>query len=233
MIKKLVLLMLFFITIQKSNAQLISDSVEVLPSSKIFGLTPAKKSTHIHGIALGLMASAKKLDTLHISGLNLELGPFVLIGLPYFVIGSIIAPFNRDTTRKNAGGVMTNYNIFEDSVLVGNSKIEGLSIGILGSTESNYLNGVGISGLVSFYDKMNGLVVSGLINGQYEFKGVSIAVFRNKTTLGTGVQIGLFNTSKTGNLIQIGLLNRIGNRVTPFINFRFKSKKIRSQNHPQ
>jgi hypothetical protein len=69
-----------------------------------------------------------------------------------------------------------------------------------------------------------GLLISGLLNRNYEFNGLSIAGLANVAQKVRGVQVGLINTCETGQVLQIGLFNRIGKRVTPIINFRFRKK---------
>ena len=94
---------------------------------------------------------------------------------------------------------------------------------MLGSfiTNNSTSNGVSISIVGNGANKMNGLAISGLFNINYQLKGVQIATLHNKTTHARGLQIGLFNSCKTGKLVQLGLINKIGKRALPFINARF------------
>ena len=42
------------------------------------------------------------------------------------------------------------------------------------------------------------------------------------SAFGKGLQIGLFNSCKEGKVVQIGLLNKIGKRTIPLLNFKLK-----------
>lgn len=229
-------IILFFILLSFFYSSLsdAQDSLELKKSilvKKVFGFTPVNKSTEINGLAVGLWADGLRQNKLSINGLSIELDLFTIIGLPYVVVGSLVAPFNQDTTKKYTGALLS-YNRFVDSISPGNTIISGVSIGILGSNEANYLKGVGINGFMCGIHKIDGLVLSGFVNINYELNGVSVAGFRNKATKAKGIQIALFNTCNSGKLIQIGLLNRIGRRVTPFINFSLKSNKSRGKHYP-
>lgn len=101
--------------------------------------------------------------------------------------------------------------------------VNGVSISVGGMTET-INKGVIVNGLACFSYKTSGLLVSGLIHKSYEFNGLSIAGLANVAKVMRGVQIGLINKCQTGQVLQIGLFNRIGKRVVPIINFRFKKE---------
>ena len=98
--------------------------------------------------------------------------------------------------------------------------IHGVSISLGGLTE-DFPKGLIINGLSGFSYTMSGVQISGLLNESYQTKGVSIAGLVNHATRAHGLQIGLINNCRTGKVVQIGLFNRIGNRIVPFVNLRF------------
>lgn len=222
----LILVSVFLVLTYPSKAQ--SDSTQKIDYKNRYGIftTPVSKNTQIDGVAIGLLMSVpwRHADYLKIDGLNLEISPFGAIGAPLAFIASIFSPFNRDTSD-HSNGDLGSYNIFPEKNDTSSTLINGLSVSIGGTVRETKINGVTLNGLINFGDCTNGFELTGFMNLHHEFNGIIIAGFRNKTTTGKGVQIGLFNTCKSGRLIQLGLLNRIGKRVTPFINFSFKKNK--------
>lgn len=95
----------------------------------------------------------------------------------------------------------------------------------IGGISETYNCGLFLNGLSGFCYKVKGVQISGLINNIQALEGIFIAALGNVTTNARGLQIGLINKCKTGNVVQIGLFNRIGKRVIPFVNFQFKKEK--------
>lgn len=115
-------------------------------------------------------------------------------------------------------------DVFTDSPFVFETKITGASIcigGVLGDTK---ITGLSLNGGISMAEEVVGVEATGVLNLHYSFRGIMIAGLRNKVTTGRGLQIGLFNTCRQGQVVQIGLINRIGKRITPIVNFSFRRK---------
>lgn len=190
-------------------------------------VTPVTKNTTINGIAMGLMAiPMRKAEILIINGLNIEASPFSVLGGVMFLMGSILSPFDtssKGTTRVNVEEIRDFFPFYVDSIFTNKPKsaINGLSIST-GLSGIDKLSGVAVNGITSSPYQMNGVEITGLINFHYSFKGFIVAGFRNKTTFGEGLQIGLFNSCREGKVVQIGLLNRIGKRIMPLLNFKLK-----------
>ncbi|RYD97630.1 MAG: hypothetical protein EOP54_10255 [Sphingobacteriales bacterium] len=188
-----------------------------------FAWTPSRQHTVVKGLALGLNAKPwNDSIAININGMNLELGPMGLIlglwGTAYGLIGH-----NNDATgerisffSKYGYGSLTTVPQYA-------TYIKGLSISVFGLIET-YNKGVFINGLAGDSYTMEGIQVSGLINHTTELTGASIALLTNNATKVNGVQIGLINKCKSGNVVQIGLFNRIGKRVTPFINLNITKR---------
>lgn len=203
-----------------------TDSV----SSKIrngIWLTPVSRyNTTINGLAVGLLAGAiMDAEEIYVNGVNLEASPLSVVGGTIVLVGSFISPITTDLKKTYSPHKNKNLDFFpyfiDSASKIQSIKINGLSIST-GLPIINELNGVAINGIYSGVEIMNGLEITGLINYHYTFNGALIAGFRNKTTRGRGIQIALFNSCLECNAVQIGLINRIGKRVTPLINFSLK-----------
>lgn len=204
---------------QKTSNSIIIDTVH-------FQLSPKNKHVVINGLSIGwtIHPWSTWQDTcfVKLNGINLEVGPIGLIGGLYGPIYGFVGV--KDDSNRIAN-FFSNYGYLDfDSKVRHGTFVNGISLSICGIDETNN-NGLVINGLSGLVHKTNGLQISGLINIMYEFKGASIALINNTATKGKGVQIGLINKCQTGQLVQIGLFNRIGKRVTPFINFRFRKEK--------
>lgn len=121
--------------------------------------------------------------------------------------------------RKN---LLYDYLVYKEDTF----RINGINIGT-GSIIDQSVNGVNIDGIYTFANSINGVSVTPLLSKLFKYNGLLIGGLYNKTTIGKGVQIGLINDCKDCQGVQIGLINKIGKRVTPFINFRFK-KRLKS-----
>lgn len=226
-------LIVLLVIYHKSYSQLPDSSQFIYKTRNVIGLTPVKRNVTINGVAIGFMGRPwKGAESLKVNGLNLDTSPFALFGGVLAFVGTFLSPFNmlgkNDAPRDELGFS----DVFPDSVSgVPEVAIEGasLSAGLLRNCE---LRGVSLNAFVSFTDQTNGMEVTGIMNLHYSFKGIIIAALRNKTTTGKGVQIALINSCKSGHVIQFGLLNRIGNRVLPIVNFSLKKRRPGIDNVP-
>ena len=186
-----------------------------------FHLSPKDKHIVVNGASLGLSINPWT-DTCFVkmNGLNIELGPLGIIGGIWGTMYGLVGV-------KDAKGNTVNFfsrHQFADSVDVKyGTFVNGVSISV-GGIGDTFNNGVIVNGLSCFSYKTTGLLVSGLINRSYECNGLSIAGLANVARVVRGVQIGLINKCATGQVLQIGLFNRIGKRVVPIINFRFRKE---------
>jgi hypothetical protein len=73
-----------------------------------------------------------------------------------------------------------------------------------------------------------GTEMSFVMNSNFYFSGSQLSMWGNRAVEGRGLQFGMFNSCQNGSVVQIGLLNRIGNRVLPLINLNLK-KRPRAQ----
>jgi hypothetical protein len=182
---------------------------------KRFSLTPQKHHLIVNGIAFGVSAHPLELnDTLytHVNGFNLEVGPMGIIGgLWGTMFGFAGAGFFSGKGYMTARE--TQYPCY-------GTRIRGVSVSI-GGVGDSFIKGLMINGLSSYNYKVSGVQVTGLVNRVYQSKGVSVAGLVNHATRANGLQIGLINNCRTGKVVQIGLFNRIGKRIVPFVNLRF------------
>lgn len=223
MLKQLIITCILIISCLLSYGQTDSTKNLTYRTRYLLFTTPVKKNTIINGVAVGIMAVPwMKAESLKINGINIELEPMVVFVFPSVVFGSFFAPFRRDSLKQNESP-LDNYNLFPERAVFYGTSINGINLSGGGVSDSK-INGISVNGLTAFAEEVNGIEITGVMNLHYSFNGVIIAGFRNKTTTGNGPQIGLFNTCKSGQLVQIGLFNRIGNRVIPLINFSLKKK---------
>lgn len=187
-----------------------------------------------NGISVGIFHS-KELTNSTTNGLRLELLGQGIISL--FVDNSpnndidSLPPIITSYSEKINGVSFSTLGLF------GEQKINGLHIGIFGNktalingicltgviNSGEKINGISIAGYMNQYKIQNGLIAAGLGNFIHSGSGVLLASFTNNTRFFNGIQISLFNHCYSGNLIQIGLLNRIETnpkwcRILPFIN---------------
>lgn len=218
----LFILSFFFFTHTKAQ-----EHVPAPIDTSFFSWTPQFKHKVVNGIAVGFSAkpwTEWNGDTFLVSvnGLNLEVGAMGIIGGLWGTMYGLIG-VNHDGKQvsffSNSG-----YDSLEERHPNYGTYIKGLSIS-LGGIFDTHNQGLIINGLSGYSYEIEGVQISGMINSTLKLKGVSIAAIANVATDARGVQIGLINKCQTGNVVQIGLFNRIGKRVTPFINFRFKKQK--------
>ena len=92
------------------------------------------------------------------------------------------------------------------------------------------MNGISIAMFENGLDRLNGVSISGVFSRTHTGNGLQICVLDNFARRFNGVQIGLWNVTETGNLVQFGLLNYIksnpkGLRILPIMNFQFGKRK--------
>ena len=214
------------------------DSLPQKPMRQRNGIwyTPVFRNTTINGVAAGVYASPyRKRDTLKVNGLSIEADPVPVVVIPLAALELLMHlpmilqsqhKYKKQTDTAVARIRKQRYDSLVQQTpgwrdTLAHSTINGLSIssGLIKSKMK--INGAAINATCAAEKEMNGVEVSGLINIHTVFHGV-IAAPVNATMRGKGVQIGLYNRSKGGKLLQIGLLNTIGKRTTPFINFSLK-----------
>ena len=114
---------------------------------------------------------------------------------------------------------------------------KGLQMGGLVSTTDGTLTGMQINGILSLAGTSNGswgqisglvnrvksgtiaLQISSLVNDAEEVRGMQISSGYNRAKRLKGVQIGLFNSVDACACLQIGLINRVGKRWLPVVNW--------------
>ena len=102
------------------------------------------------------------------------------------------------------------------------NRLNGVSIAMLELTDDFCMQGVQIAALGSKMGKLNGFSAN-LVCSDYQYlNGVVISGVYNKTKKGNGLQIGLVNVAKEIRGVQIGLWNKTGKRGLPIINMSFK-----------
>lgn len=191
-----------------------------------FHLSPKDKHIVVNGFSTGwtIHPWSAGADTCFVkmNGVNIELGPLGIIGGIWGTAFGLIGVKDKNGNRTSffTKGQYPDSNFY---VKYG-TFVNGVSISIGGITET-FNKGVIVNGLSCTSFKTTGLLISGLLNTNHEFNGLSIAGLANVAQKVRGVQIGLINKCETGQVLQIGLFNRIGGRVIPIINFRFRKEK--------
>jgi hypothetical protein len=216
-------LLLFLTLYSFSNVSYGQDSLRMHQRNFIW-TTPVKRNTTINGIGIGLIEAVPWMgaDSLKINGLNLDASLFGGFGVFYALVGSAFAPFSKNKKTESGGEDISTVRIYTDTSSSIQTVIRGMSLSLGGLVRDTKITGISLNGAISFAQEMKGFEITTVMNLHYEFKGIMIAGLRNKVTKGKGLQIGLFNNCKEGQVFQIGLLNRIGNRILPVCNFSFK-----------
>lgn len=98
----------------------------------------------------------------------------------------------------------------------------GVSVQVLSQLNVGTVRGLSVSGLVAVQRDVYGWQLSGLTNNARKIAGAQTSIGMNLANDVCGVQVGLFNATKTLKGVQIGLLNvnRAG-WVLPLINVSF------------
>jgi hypothetical protein len=219
-------LLIIILTLYSFSNTLYGQDSSKMRQRNFIWTTPVKKNTTVNGIGIGLIQAVPWMgaDLLKINGLNLDVSLFGGFGVFYALVGSAFAPFSKNKKTESGGEDISTIKIYTDTASEFATEIRGVSISLGGAWRDTKINGISLNGGVSFADEINGFEITTVMNLHYEFKGIMIAGLRNKVTKGKGLQLGLFNNCKEGRIFQIGLLNRIGNRILPICNFSFKRK---------
>jgi hypothetical protein len=188
-----------------------------------FHLSPKNKHVVINGVAFGLTIHPWVIegDTcfVEMNGLNIELGPLGIVS------GIMVTGFGligvKDDDGNRASFFSTHVYLDSNYHATYGTFVNGVSLSIGGISET-FNTGVIINGLSCLSHTTTGLLISGLVNVNHESRGVSMAGIANVAQKARGVQIGLINNCETGQVLQIGLFNRIGKRVVPIVNFSFR-----------
>lgn len=184
--------------------------------------TPVHKNTIINGLAIGFWPTPMRpADSLHINGVNIHASPLDFILAAYAAVGTLFAPFHPKGELRPGSDEepLSSSRMFLDSPTTTiETHIKGVSLSVCGPGHA-VMEGFSVNGVISTAIVMKGVECSGVMNLHYTFRGLMIAGMRNKTTRGKGVQIALFNNCKAGRVIQFGLINRIGKRTLPLMNF--------------
>jgi len=180
----------------------------------------------INGVALGIFNNPHLFDedSVKIRGINIGVDPLVIFAAPYAVMLGLFSPVTlKDTTKYNRN-VRLDMADIEPSLV----KISGLNLSPLGTLiggDQTRINGLSLAGVVLLVNELNGCSIACGVNRVNTFNGMMIAPIQNKVLKGNGLQIGLFNYCEDCRGVQIGLLNKMGKRVTPFINMQFGKRK--------
>ncbi len=223
----------FFLWILAFAASLTVFGQDSLPKTYVRNgvwATPVKKNTIVNGVAFGYIQAVPWMnaDSLKINGLNLDVSLFCIWAGIYAVVGTLFSPFSRNSPSKNIEeDPLGSRFVFVQKDTLFATKIKGVSIGAGGLASGTKISGLALNGVTSFADIVNGVEITGIMNLHYSFSGIQLAGLRNKVTTGKGLQIGFINTCKGGRVVQIGLINRIGKRIIPFVNFSLK-KAVKS-----
>ena len=182
--------------------------------------TPVGKTSRINGLEVGFAARPwLDADSLEVTGITIEINPLSPVSGIAAILSAPIAVFKRGNDE------LINCDSFPQPYPNRPSTVNGLTVSS-GVWPGTNLNGVSLSLSGNFANTSDGVGVSGIVNMHYRVNGISVALLRNKATIAKGVQIGLFNSCKQGRVLQIGLINRAGNRIIPFVNLRLDDKGL-------
>ncbi|SIN94306.1 hypothetical protein [Chitinophaga niabensis] len=181
---------------------------------------PVKRNTIVNGVNMGLMAIPwKPAKTLIVNGITLELQPIGALATMYS-LGTTVIPtvgWRKQKEGEHGSIYFTHVNDNWPANETIRTHLRGINISP-GFMSEISATGLTINLLTSVITENRGLTITGFDNTSHKFSGVMISGFKNKATIGHGVQIAVFNNCREGKLVQIGLFNRIGNRVLPFVN---------------
>jgi hypothetical protein len=221
----LIIVLIFFIspTFCQSDKVDLTNFIHQSKERKIrniIGFIPSKADA-INGLAIGwleLGAYEDKKDSVIINGVYSNISPLQFfvgaISIPYL----IISPFNKDIFKETFGDVNSVNKEYEN-------RINGVSLSFLEGSDRYVVNGLQVSVLFHNMYKLHGFSATIGASFYSSFNGLMISGLFNNTKYGKGLQIGLINRSYNLTGLQIGLWNRIGNRSLPIINMRFKKQK--------
>ena len=189
----------------------IPSIAQLKRSRYILWLTPTGKNyVTINGLAVGLAAlPIGNPGTLRVNGLNAEINPTSVLTIFGGMIYTMLNPVVNDIYAEEPEQIQT--------------EIRGLSISP-GLFEEVETHGVSVNLINSYASISRGVEMSLIMNSNFEFSGVQLSGIGNRVVKGKGLQVGLFNSCQDCHVVQIGILNRIGNRVLPLVNVRLKRR---------
>ena len=183
----------------------------------VIGFVPSKARV-TNGWAIGWSAGLDHcayMENIRVNGLYTNVSPFQMFLACVTVMMSPFALFIPETYQKNE-------NFWDYDTEIINNQLNGVSIGLFEETDNFCMQGVQITALESKMGKLNGFSAN-LVCSDYQYlNGVVISGVYNKTKKGNGLQIGLVNVAKEMRGVQIGLWNKTGKRGLPIINMSFK-----------
>ena len=230
--KRIIFLLFFVTTIQINLFGQFNclDSTEDYKNKthNVIGLVPSKARV-TNGWAIGWstdISHCAYMDSIRVNGLYTNISPFQM-----FIAGSAIVMtpfvlFMPETYKKNE------YFWEYDSTSI-NNQINGVSIGLFEVGEDFCMQGVQVTALYHNMGKLNGFSIT-LVGTDYQYlNGVMVSGIFNKTKKGNGLQIGLVNMAKEMRGVQIGLWNVNQKRKLPLINWNFKRTKEQETNEQE
>lgn len=164
--------------------------------------------TTIHGIAAGFWTRPwDDSSSVRVNGLSAEAFPMTFL---HWVVGGPDFPY------------MDSLEFYRENIEShSNMHINGIGVGLSGVYGEAVANGVLLGGFSNMVDQINGLTISMVGNTAYVFRGLCISGLRNRSSIGRGIQIGLFNRCSDLKGVQFGLWNRNGKRSLPLVNWSF------------
>ena len=216
---------IIYISLSLSSVRGQSDTVDSTnvenadeqKTNNVIGFVPSKASV-TNGWAIGWTAAfddyPSETNSIRINGLHTN---FLFVQAYVAVAAITMMPFQP---KELFYVFQSDTDTYDDLVI--KHKMNGLSISFLELGEQFSVQGLQITGLFHFVDKLNGVSITSLGSHYTHFNGVMISGIHNRTNRGRGAQIGLINTATKLNGVQVGLWNRIGNRGFPLINMSLK-----------
>jgi len=186
-------------------------------TNNVIGFVPSKASV-TNGWAIGWTASfddyPSETNSIRINGLHTN---FLFVQAYVAMAAITMMPFQP---KELLFFFEADTATYEDLVI--KHKMNGVSVSFLELGEAFSVQGLQVTGLFHFVDKLNGVSITSLGSHYTHFNGVMISGIYNNTNHGRGTQIGLINKATKLNGVQVGLWNKIGNRGFPLINMSFK-----------
>jgi|GEM_PF-1465812 len=183
------------------------------------------ETDQINGLALGVWNQPEINHGQRINGVELELLGAGWVTPFLFLDDGGYIPKSRNMLRNNG-------LIFGTTLLAGKINGVGLSPFVITHHDLNGLiaapvtvtlynaNGITI-GVINYVAVLNGLQL-GVYNNTRQVSGLEAGIYNKCDDHSVGLQIGLINRSNEHKGIQIGLVNIIGKRITPVINWSFR-----------
>lgn len=183
--------------------------------SKVFGISPSKKTKNVNGILLKYYDEIdNEISPKRVNGLGLGFNGLGIF-FPFLMLVNIGSINNWDFLENNLDTSPDKIN-----------KINGLQLSII-NMEPTVTNGLEISfsSNIGAPSVVNGVSISPLYNIHHTSNGFVISLIANIGQKCRGLQIALFNSCKDSQGVQIGFWNENQKRKLPFINWNFKTKK--------